>query len=91
MHDIFVDEQMVELSLWDTAGMPGQIASTTWFLQPEFSDSKIVGQEEFDRLRSLSYAETHVIMICFSVDNPISLENVESKVITTVFQLSFDI
>lgn len=25
------------------------------------------GQEEFDRLRSLSYAETHVIMICFSV------------------------
>ena len=38
------------------------------------------GQEEFDRLRSLSYAETHVIMICFSVDNPTSLENVESKV-----------
>ncbi len=38
------------------------------------------GQEEFDRLRSLSYAETHVIMICFSVDNPVSLENVESKV-----------
>ncbi|KAF5355305.1 hypothetical protein D9758_005982 [Tetrapyrgos nigripes] len=37
------------------------------------------GQEEFDRLRSLSYAETHVIMICFSVDNPTSLENVESK------------
>ncbi|KAF8343438.1 GTP-binding protein Rho3 [Amanita rubescens] len=37
------------------------------------------GQEEFDRLRSLSYAETHVVMICFSVDNPTSLENVESK------------
>lgn len=40
-----------------------------------------LGQEEFDRLRSLSYAETHVIMICFSVDNPVSLENVESKVL----------
>jgi len=39
-----------------------------------------IGQEEFDRLRSLSYAETHVIMVCFSVDNPTSLENVESKV-----------
>ena len=38
------------------------------------------GQEEFDRLRSLSYAETHVVMVCFSVDNPVSLENVESKV-----------
>jgi GTPase SAR1 family protein len=37
VHDIFVDEQMVELSLWDTAGM-GQIASATWFLQPELSD-----------------------------------------------------
>ena len=46
-------------------------------------DSIYKGQEEFDRLRSLSYAETHVIMICFSVDNPISLENVESKVTIT--------
>lgn len=62
----------------------GQTASATWFLQRVLSDSKFVGQEEFDRLRSLSYAETHVIMICFSVDNPVSLENVESKVITTV-------
>jgi GTPase SAR1 family protein len=26
-----------------------------------------IGQEEFDRLRSLSYAETHVVMMCFSV------------------------
>lgn len=47
------------------------------------SDQNFEGQEEFDRLRSLSYAETHVIMICFSVDNPISLENVESKVLIT--------
>lgn len=37
------------------------------------------GQEEFDRLRSLSYDDTHAIMLCFSVDNPDSLENVESK------------
>ena len=90
MHDIFVDEQMVELSLWDTAGMDRQRAPL-WFLQLELSDSKFVGQEEFDRLRSLSYAETHVIMICFSVDNPVSLENVESKVITTVFSNFLDI
>ncbi len=25
------------------------------------------GQEEFDRLRSLSYDDTHAIMLCFSV------------------------
>ncbi|SMQ56290.1 unnamed protein product [Zymoseptoria tritici ST99CH_1A5] len=37
------------------------------------------GQEEFDRLRSLSYDDTHAIMLCFSVDSPDSLENVESK------------
>lgn len=37
------------------------------------------GQEEFDRLRSLSYSDTHTIMLCFSVDSRDSLENVESK------------
>ena len=56
VHDIFIDGQSVQLSLWDTAG-----------------------QEEFDRLRSLSYSDTHCIMLCFSVDSPDSLENVQSK------------
>ncbi|OBA26955.1 ras-domain-containing protein [Hanseniaspora valbyensis NRRL Y-1626] len=37
------------------------------------------GQEEFDRLRSLSYNDTHVIMLCFSVDSRDSLENIETK------------
>jgi len=37
------------------------------------------GQEEFDRLRSLTYPDTHVILVCFSVDTPVSLENVEAK------------
>lgn len=37
------------------------------------------GQEEFDRLRSLSYDDTHCIMLCFSIDSKDSLENVESK------------
>uniref|UniRef100_A0A8H7NJV8 GTP-binding protein RHO3 n=1 Tax=Bionectria ochroleuca TaxID=29856 RepID=A0A8H7NJV8_BIOOC len=37
------------------------------------------GQEEFDRLRSLSYDDTDLIMLCFSVDSKDSLENVESK------------
>ncbi|KFA53343.1 hypothetical protein S40285_06488 [Stachybotrys chlorohalonatus IBT 40285] len=37
------------------------------------------GQEEFDRLRSLSYDDTDLIMLCYSVNSKDSLENVESK------------
>lgn len=32
------------------------------------------GQEEFDRLRALSYEDTHVIMLCFSVRSSLSVE-----------------
>src|SRR5882762_6665261 len=38
------------------------------------------GQEEYDRLRPLSYPESHVILIVFSVDFPVSLANVQDKV-----------
>lgn len=38
------------------------------------------GQEEYDRLRPLSYPESDVILIVFSVDFPTSLANVEDKV-----------
>jgi len=37
------------------------------------------GQEEYDRLRPLSYPESHVILIVFSIDFPVSLANVEDK------------
>ncbi|KAK9765654.1 Rho GTPase [Basidiobolus ranarum] len=46
------------------------------------------GQEEFDRLRSLSYAHTHVVMICFSVDNRDSLDNVETKWLYEILEYS---
>ncbi|KAJ5475459.1 GTP-binding protein RHO3 [Penicillium diatomitis] len=42
------------------------------------------GQEEFDRLRALSYEDTHVLMLCFSVDSPDSFENVGSKWIAEI-------
>lgn len=56
VHDIFIDGQAVQMSLWDTAG-----------------------QEEFDRLRALSYSDTHCIMLCFLIDSRDSLENVQLK------------
>ncbi len=38
------------------------------------------GQEDYDRLRPLSYPDSHVILICFAVDSPDSLDNVGEKV-----------
>ena len=35
--------------------------------------------EDYDRLSHLSYPDTNVVLVCFSVDNPDSLENVEKK------------
>ena len=37
------------------------------------------GQEEYDRLRPLSYANANVFLICFSVVNPVSFETVAAK------------
>eukprot|EP01120_Amphizonella_sp_Union-15-10_P006390 TRINITY_DN2038_c0_g1_i3.p1 TRINITY_DN2038_c0_g1~~TRINITY_DN2038_c0_g1_i3.p1 ORF type:complete len:194 (-),score=33.17 TRINITY_DN2038_c0_g1_i3:50-631(-) len=37
------------------------------------------GQEEYDRLRPLSYANANIFLICFSVVNPVSYENISSK------------
>lgn len=63
IHDIFLDGQQVQLSLWDTAG-----------------------QEEFDKLRSLSYNDTDCVILCFSVDSPDSLENVKNKWVGEVLE-----
>ena len=37
------------------------------------------GQEDYDRLRPLSYPETDVFLVCFSVVSPSSFENVKEK------------
>ncbi|XDV31898.1 hypothetical protein PO909_002828 [Leuciscus waleckii] len=50
-------------------------------------DSKVIslnlwdtaGQEEYDRLRTLSYPQTNVFVICFCVTSPSSYENVKLK------------
>ena len=37
------------------------------------------GQEDYDRLRPLSYPDTDVILMCYSIDSPDSLENIPEK------------
>jgi small GTP-binding protein len=39
------------------------------------------GQEDYDRLRPLSYPQTDVFLICFSIVSPPSFDNVKAKVI----------
>ncbi|OZJ01677.1 hypothetical protein BZG36_05392 [Bifiguratus adelaidae] len=54
--EVRVDNKVVELALWDTAG-----------------------QEDYDRLRPLSYPETNVILICFAIDQSASFDNVQDR------------
>eukprot|EP01135_Chromosphaera_perkinsii_P012308 Nk52_evm1s2634 gene=Nk52_evmTU1s2634 len=37
------------------------------------------GQEDYDRLRPLSYPDADVILMCFAIDSPDSLENIPEK------------
>ncbi|KAH7974569.1 hypothetical protein HPB49_017008 [Dermacentor silvarum] len=37
------------------------------------------GEEDYDRLRPLSYGQANVVLMCFTLDNPDSLSNVEYK------------
>jgi small GTP-binding protein len=54
--NILVDNQPINLGLWDTAG-----------------------QEDYDRLRPLSYPQTDVFIICFSLVNRITFNSVRNK------------
>jgi Ras family len=40
------------------------------------------GQEDYDRLRPLSYPQTDIFLICFSLVSPPSFENVKTKVLS---------
>jgi len=54
--NVMVDNQAINLSLWDTAG-----------------------QEDYDRLRPLSYPQTDVFLASFSIAKLQSFENIKTK------------
>jgi GTPase SAR1 family protein len=49
------------------------------------------GQEDYDRLRPLSYPQTDVFLICFSLVSPPSYENVRTKAGFCLLLLYFNI
>jgi GTPase SAR1 family protein len=53
----------------------------TGFSVPSFIHTPLrnLGQEDYDRLRPLSYPQTDVFLVCFSVTSPASFENVKEK------------
>ena len=75
--EIELDAKPVQLALWDTACVfaPLWVSQLTSFCR---------GQEEYERLRPLSYSKAHVILIAFAVDTPDSLDNVSQKVSSSV-------
>ena len=47
--------------------------------QIELSLWDTAGQEDYDRLRPLSYPESDVVLMCYAVDTPQSLHNLTEK------------
>ncbi|VDP40778.1 unnamed protein product [Schistosoma margrebowiei] len=46
------------------------------------------GQEDYDRLRPLSYPDTDVVLLCYSIDSPDSFENIPEKWLPEVDTMS---
>lgn len=70
---VIVQDRPLNLSLWDTAGACSVLArcgfapSCRLFLNPRAPSFLAAGQEDYDRVRPLSYPGTNVFLYCFSL------------------------
>ena len=89
-----VDGKPINLGLWDTAGQVscvcerereegriererGRGRDRDFRLSEHLTKFRF--QEDYDRLRPLSYPQTDVFLVCFSISSPTSFENIRSK------------
>ena len=63
--ELEVNNEIQKFELWDTAG------------KFRYLESWLVGQEEYEQLRPLSYPDTDIFLICYSIADRISFNNVE--------------
>jgi len=80
--DIEVDGKQVSVLICKVVNTINTYFNTGLILpsnQVELASWATAGQEDYDRLRPLSYPDTDVILMCFSIDSPDSLENIPEK------------
>ena len=70
-------DSTLNLVLLDTSGM-----EILYMIKLSLTDN--TGQDDYDCLRPLSYPNTDVFMLCFSVVDPASLQSVKKKVLNVI-------
>ncbi|RRT59062.1 hypothetical protein B296_00030860, partial [Ensete ventricosum] len=83
--NVIVDGSTVNLGLWDTAGELN--------FAPTYMLSNIVnsGQEDYNRLRPLSYRGADVFLLAFSLTSKASYENIYKKNVKAVFDAAIKV
>lgn len=77
---VMIGGEPYTLGLFDTAGKLRMVTFRVMWTALNEDSSCLAGQEDYDRLRPLSYPQTDVFLVCFSVVSPSSFENVKEKV-----------